>query len=627
MLKLEENILKIISLLMIFGAIIYYFYSLNWLGVIIALSASIISFYFLRSKGLDNEKSYEKLAKKNYYLILIYLLLTAFSFLILFRSVSGQALISPWLVVPKVFFGVYLLSTAFLFFLLNKQNSKNLNAWLLRIHFFLTFAIAAIVYQIGYGFDPFIHQATMELIDKQGYVTPKTPYYLGQYALIVIIHKISGFSIYFLNKFLVPTLAAIFLPSAILNFINQKFFDKKSSLLVLSLLALPFNIFILSTPQNLSYLWLILIIFYSFKPDKYLPLILSLATLAIHPLGGIPVVFFISWRLLANYKNKISSFWKNIINILLWLGSTLTLPLSFTLVTGQSWRELSFSFVKLLDFFKVIYLNTNNAHLSLNFVYLINNLYFPIFFILAISGFFIWLKEEKKEALIFIKTISSLMISLLLSASLSFTFLIDYERDNYLARLPIIMSLFSLPAIIITLKKLIKKIWQKEKAALLGAWIIGVLFITSSLYLSYPRLDAYVNSRGYSVSEADLKAVNSIAKQSNNKYLVLANQQTSVASLKELGFDNYFDTNKGKIFFYPIPTGGELYQYYLKMVNNNPDRQVMEEAMDLAGVKESYLVINKYWWLSNRLIAAAKIKADNYWTINDGEIYIFRFNY
>ena len=121
--------------------------------------------------------------------------------------------------------------------------------------------------------------------------------------------------------------------------------------------------------------------------------------------------------------------------------------------------------------------------------------------------------------------------------------------------------------------------------------------------------------------------MNLIASQATQKYIVLANQQTSVAALKELGFDNYLKTPAGEIFFYPIPTGGQLYGYYLDMVYKKPDQQIMQSAMKLAGVKESYFVINKYWTFSNRIIAEAKLQADTFWNINNGEIYVFKYSY
>ena len=634
-LKIEENILIALSLIMIWGSLVYYFYSLNWLGIIITLGLSFWSFFirnrFLQKKEIKPEKE-KVIPQKKWFFRLwplaIYGLLIAASFLVLIKSASAAALISPWLVIPSYFFWLYFAATAWLFFILNHELQTETKLWLLRIHYFLAFAIAFIIYKIGYGFDPFIHQATMELIDKQGYVLPKPLYYLGQYSLIVIIHKLSGLSIYFLNKIIVPLLAALFLPGAIFSFAKTWGEPKRAMLIVLTLLALPLNLFILSTPQNLTYLWLLLIIFYSLSEHlSYLPLILGLATLSIHPLSGLPALFFVFWVELLKRKKQLKTVWWKLANIFLWLGAALSLPLSFTIVTGQSWHDLSLSFTKLASVFSLSHTSTNLSNFILNFPYLINNNWLFIFIVLTVFGFIIWLKKNKGQALLFARIISALLVGFLLSASLSFTFLIDYERDNYISRLPVLMGLFALPAIIIAIDYLVARIWKKSRAVLLGAWIIISILILTSLYLSYPRLDAYVNSRGYSVSEADLLAVRSIANQTNKPYIVLANQQTSVASMKELGFDHYFETPTESIFFYPIPTGGKLYQYYLKMVNEKPDRKTMKEAMDLVGVKESYFVVSKYWWLSSRIIAEAKINADTYWKINDGDIYVFRFDY
>lgn len=630
LLKLEENILTAISLIMIWGALIYYLYRLNWLGVSLIIVLSALSFY-IKEKLVKNKEEITKNEESSpivIWPIFIYGLLFSSSLFLLITATSSAALISPWTVIPSGFFWLYGTLTAWLFFVLTRNLSTPIKLWLIRFHYFLALGIAIIIYKIGYGFDPFIHQATMELIDKKGYVDPKPLYYLGQYSFIVIVHKLSGLSIYLLNKIIVPVFAALFIPGAIFSFLKNRGEIKKAPLIILSLLALPFNIFILSTPQNLTYLWLLLIIFYSLsKKSGYLPEILALATLAIHPLSGLPALFFVVWNRLYQNKNLLKSIWWKTLNLLLWLGTALSLPLSFTVVTKQSWQDLAISLSGLTKIITINRAGTNLSNFILNFPYLIKNSWPLIFIFLALYGFIVWFKQNKNEAKLLIKTISALFIGFLLSASLSFSFLIDYEQNDYTSRLLVIICLFSLPATIISLKELANKIYHQEKIIIISALITITLFFVSALYLSYPRLDAYFNSRGYSVSEADLQAVNSIAKQTNQPYIVLANQQTSVASLKELGFDHYFKINNESIFFYPIPTGGKLYQYYLKMVNNDPSRETMKEAMVLVNVKESYFVVSKYWWLSSRIIDEAKINADTYWKINDGEIYIFRFDY
>ena len=622
-----------LSLLMIWGAFIYYFFNLSWPTIVLILLLSGFSFYirsrFLQKKAENTEKT-PILPQKNWlhvwWPIIIYLAIISAASYLLIRSSSSSALISPWSITPHSFFWLYLSATAWLFYLLGRNLKTSFKLWLLRIHYFLAFAVAIIVYKIGYGFDPFIHQATMELIDKQGFVLPKPLYYLGEYSLVIILHKFSGLSIYLLNKILVPLLSALFLPRAIFSFLEKHGAPKRAAISILILLALPLNLFILSTPQNLTYLWLLLVIFYSFADHlSYLPLILGLATLSVHPLSGLPALFFIGWHELLKQKDKLKAFWWHAYNVTIWILSAVSLPLSFTVVTGQSWRDLSFSFKELLSALSITLTSTNLSRPVLNFCYLLTNNWLIIFIIFSLGGFFIWFKKNYDEAYLLVKMGSALLIGFLLSASLSFTFLIDYERNNYISRLPILIGLFALPSVVLAVDYLSTKIWRATKTEIISGWLLFTILIGASLYLSYPRLDAYVNSRGYSVSQADILAVKSIDQQTKNPYIVLANQQTSVASLKELGFNHYFERSGEAIFFYPIPTGGQLYQYYLEMVNFAPERQTMNKAMDLVGVKEAYFAVSKYWWLSSRIISEAKITADSYWEVDGGNIYIFKF--
>jgi hypothetical protein len=50
---------------------------------------------------------------------------------------------------------------------------------------------------------------------------------------------------------------------------------------------------------------------------------------------------------------------------------------------------------------------------------------------------------------------------------------------------------------------------------------------------------AYFNSRGYSVSAADIKAVNWINENAKTDFIVLSNQQVGAASLNQFGFKKY----------------------------------------------------------------------------------------
>jgi len=641
-LNLPEHLLLALSLIIIYGAIIYYFYALNWLTVIIIILLTISSFFVLRkylfknSPTLENSENKANIKEKNninylsYWPCLIYFFLYAIIFYLLFLDRSNRALISPWQVVSASFFIFYALSSLILVFIIfqNKISSTS-KLIILSAHYFLSFSVAVIIYKIGYGFDPFIHQATMELIDKKGLVAPKPFYYLGEYSLIIVLHKLSGLSIYLLNKFLVPTLAAIFLPLASYRLASQNNSNPSRFLTPLFLLALTFSPFIVTTPQNLSYLFLILVVIFGLTKNNPLwSLILTLAALAIHPLTGIPAL---AWWFSLNLIKKVDKIKKNtyrFLKYLLFTASALILPLALFIGGGSNLKTLQWNFSFIIEPLKNLFSPLSSAggeNWLLNFVYFFYYNY-ALWLILIIGASLIWFYQKKQKprfkSLVFINL--ALLIAFIISSQIVFTDLINYEQTNFAGRLLILIVIFCLPFINASLQNFIELILSQDKLIKITWLVFGLALITISLYVSYPRFDKYFNSRGYSTSQNDLTAVRLINREARGPYLALANQQVSVAALKELGFDHYYDTVAGPIYFYPIPTGGQLYKYYLDMVYKNPSRETMAQARALTGVKESYLIVNKYWFESAKVINEAKLRANSWQTVNN-EVYIFKY--
>lgn len=638
--NLSDSLLLIISLIIIFGAGIYYLYALNWVSICIILALVIITFIILNPiliKHSENEQDNKNIAKIKekikyfaHWPLYLYLIFFILCFIFLFTSQSDKAIISPWQLISPYFFVFYTLCSLSLVFILSKKGLSTTSKLITTsLHYFLSFSVAAIIYKIGYGFDPFVHQATMELIDKKGLVTPKPFYYLGEYSLVVILHKLSALSIYTINKFLVPVLAAFFLPLSFYRLARQNNLDASRWLIPIFLLALTFSPFILTTPQNLSYLFLILtIIFGLVKSNPLWSLILAISTTAIHPLTGIPALCW--WLALILYKNysKLTKKRFHLYRTLLFLSSALVLPLALFISGGSSLKNISFDFHFIIEPLKNLFLNLSSAgqeNWLLNLAYFFGYNY-NLWLVLAIAASLVFFYrrgvEIKYRSLIFINF--ALVIAYLLSSQIVFTDLINYEQTNFSSRLLILITIFFLPLLISALQALISLIIRQDKISRIAWLILGAALISASLYISYPRYDNYFNSRGYSTSASDIAAVNLINKEARGPYIVLANQQVSVAALKEIGFDHYYNTKAGPLYFYPIPTGGELYKYYLDMVYKNPSRETMASARSLAGVKVSYLVVNKYWFQSSRVINAAKLSADSWQSVN-GEDYIFKY--
>ena len=628
--KILKYILIIICLLSSIGAIVYFFYELNNFGVFLILLFSTIIFIIilLLEKKYNKNKYFNNNEKLNSLLLLkfFYFIIILSCFYILYNNRISEAIISPWQVLPNYFFILYALSI-FILIIISIKSKKQI-IWLIYIHYFLSFSVAIIVYKLGYGFDPFIHNATMELIDKNGFVEPKPFYYLGQYSFIVILHKISFLPIALINKFLTPVLASIYLP-ILLQSVLKKYFNnnKNINLTIVTLLIIPFGIFISTTPQSLAYLFLILTILYGLICKSVFDLIiiylLAFTTLFIQPIAGIPAIIFTLF--LTIYHSDFKKI-KNIFYIIISFFSIISLPLAFWFVEKNN-ATVNTNLKKIQFFTKnLIPKIPNSENFILNFIYLYAfNLKYIISF-MVIAGIIIAIKNKKQCKIFIIYFISSvtLFFSYFLTKHFSFNFLISYERSNYVNRILTIAYIFLLPFILIAIYGFFNALSKQNKIIKNIFLIFIVILITTSLYISYPRFDNYYNSHGYSISDSDIKAVHWIENQTNSDYIVLSNQQVSVTALREFGFKKYYKNN---IFYYPIPTGGQLYQYYLDMVYKKPSKQTMLSAMKLAGVNEGYFILNKYWWAFPKILREAKLEADSWIEIDNGNIFIFYYEF
>jgi hypothetical protein len=427
-------------------------------------------------------------------------------------------------------------------------------------------------------------------------------------------------------------MSAIFIPLISYRYLKNFFKNKKLNLLtIILLLIMPYSYFILSVPQNLSYLFLIITILLglSVKEPKNLiiPSLTALNTFFIHPLAGIPAILFL---LLISFntiiKNKIiylnKSTASKIFYPAIFIISSLMLPVSFYLFESRKIKNLTN-----IDFSGIIpkLAMPGQENFILNFIYLIEKNIFFIILSLALFGIAVTIKNKNRFKNHFLSLLLSggfLVSYILTKLFISFDFLINYEQNNYSERILVIAFVFLIPFILISLREFIKNLLKGNICTKIIMGVFLSLLITTSLYISYPRLDNYHNSHGYSVSQNDIDAVNWINNNSKNDYIVLANQQTSAAALKEFGFDHYYKNN---IYFYPIPTSGKLYQYYLDMVYEYPSQKTVKKAMEFTGVNEAYFVLNKYWWAFDKIKEEAKMEADSWGKIGNEDVYIFKY--
>lgn len=613
------------------GALVYFLYALDIIGLIAAFLIAGIIYAALNEQTkkptsvkntIKNSKYFHLFSAAALVLIISMLALAA-------GSATDKAIISPWTVINPWFWPALFGANLALIVALTKQADSRYKNILLGLYYLAIFSVAAIVYRLGYGFDPFIHQAAMAEINRVGFILPKTPYYIGQYSLIIALHKISGLSLALINQYFLPLISALSLPW-LLSQLRQKSSRPEAWLAIIMLALIGFSPFILSTPQNFSYLLLLAAVIFIYR-QKNEALIIStaVAAFAVHPLAGIPAVLAAAWSIMQTRwpRPKISRLLKK--PTIIFGASFLAFCFSLWTVSGfgsLSWQNFNLSLLN------PVFKNSENYWLDLGYFF-INNYFWLILGAVLIMIFRrrqIWPEESVKEAnnlRLFSAASLAALAAYLISRGFSFNNLIAYEQGDYASRLPIIAIIIAIPLFYELFRYLGQRALKMEKPFKLTAAVGLAFMLLASAYASYPRFDNYYNSRGYSTGEADIASVKRAEERADGeKYIALANQQVSAAALHEFGFHNrYIEKDGQEIYFYPIPTGGPLYRYYLDMVYEKASRQNMSAAMDFAGVNRAYLIINKYWWASDKIIAEAKMSADYWEKIGQGEDYLFEY--
>ncbi len=640
--------LLFLSLIINIGSVCYYFYKFNNLILIItsilALFLTYIFIYFSISKGnqqgLIHREGVDSVVNGKFPKILLKVILPLITltlffiiFQILFRSGSLSAVASPWHFLPIYFwiFLWFLIITLFINFYLKNKWSYLFIVML----YFLFFSISFFIYKIAFGYDQLLHQRALGDISQFGFIEPKTIYYLGQYILELFILKIWPFSLEILDKLIVPFLSALLIPITLIFNFKKRGFNKIIWPLLLFLI-LSFSIFTYTVPQNLAFLFLVILLIFSFNKNfiqnkfNFLFLFsLAFSIFLIHPIAGVPAIIFTfillidniiknnggllkigKWSLKVNYKLL------NALKYLAYLDQIIILPILLLFSGGQfSLPNINFSnwSIKLLGQENVI----------LNFIYFFGfnkNLWLSLLFILATIFVF---KYKRQDLKIFYFNAIALIFSYFLSLFIDFLFLSQIDKGSYANRILILSILFLIPVFYEIFICLIKKI-KSEK---IFFKIIILIFLSAllliSLYLNYPRKDNYFNSRSFSVSSSDFNTVRFIESiKENDNYIVLANQQVGASAIKEYGFKRYYDS----WFYYSVQTGGLLYDYYLKMLDD-PKRELALELMTKLGADGAYFVINDYWWGFTKIAEEARVEADLVYSVDNDRVIIFYFKF
>lgn len=625
------------------GTACFYLFQLDYQAYLAALTG-VALFALLGVKKhpliININFKFELPRVKVIFLALTYLLFVGLIFYLLQSGQTDQAIRSPWEVIDAKIFFLYFFATWLLFCLVKLAKTAN-TLWLVCLHALISFSAALIVYRLGFDYDPFIHRLNLDLILRDGTLLPKPFYYIGQYSLIIFLHRLLSVSTDWLDKLLIPVMAAIYLPATVYYACKDNFKTTPQNVVLtaLSLLLFPFAGLIVTTPQATANLFCLLAIllslYYINHPKVSLwPLgLLALMALTIHPLAGIPVFFF--FIILAFYQHRQQKF--NLPKILhqsiLWeiaiLGA-LALPVAF-IVNSLTLSELKVGLqTNWLDKLSQIFFSQPLDFYFRPFISLADliytygkNIVLLIFVLAGLGLMFVWSHGQfKKYFAYFLAFLMVVGNYLLLKAMISFFSLVSYEQITYPARILEISLYLLSPFILIVLYLFFKKLNEQSRPMIILSLALLAMAMTFSWYLSYPRVDKITEDHGYSTSLTDVKTVNFIETiQRGRPYVVLASQPMSAAALKELGFKYYYNN----LFFYPVPTGGRLYGLYEDLAYaKTPAAEVIGTVRLLTGVNDVYFVINDYWLNASDIIAEQQKTADD-WQAIDGKNYIFKY--
>ncbi len=415
--------LAILSVIIITGSLFYYLYALTTPVIVLLALITLVLIIKWRRHFRFSLPQFSWL-----YIPFIIVLISAFY--VLFEHQTTDALRSPWEVVPPFFFLLY--GVAILIFIgrsagsppptiaeVSMEESASADGGKLRLSTlsknaegslvehaelprhrsvsperetaerhqllaisiltFLALSISLIIFPLGSGFDPFVHQATEKIIAATGTITPKPLYYIGQYTLVVFFSKILGISVAWIDKLLIPLLASLLLPWSIMNWAKNSKADiwsfvskslaagragtvppkaeseaerERNSLAggidsvfsyanarwplsIISFLLLPFLLtpFTTTTPYSLALLFLVVLIFLQNRPA--VAVLLALAALLIHSLVGIPAFIFVFLKIIKTKKRLLLTAYC--------LLASLAIPLAF-LISSQLSSQIHITF-------------------------------------------------------------------------------------------------------------------------------------------------------------------------------------------------------------------------------------------------------------------------------------------
>jgi hypothetical protein len=533
-----------------------------------------------------------------------------------FGATSAESLRSPWEIAPRgavlyVALGVLAALGAYKARTASHTDDKPLIAApaiiALMMGVVAATTVALAVYRAGYGFDPFLHRAAERLVVTEGVVTPKTPYYVGQYVLVAHTARLTGIDVGSIDRWLVPLGASLLVPA--LYFALRRRGVRADAAVLGSSAALlaPLSSFIVTTPQGLANLIVALALCAaSAAPTGALPLLLAIAATCTHPLSGLPVFLALCCRRLFRDRAATSEAAPSrdafrIPRAVAIVGAAISVPAMFALNAATSGNGIHFVWP---DGGLFAFADRLIGHLP----YRRFDLWYDLAYWWKAAGLAVflaagaWAYRRERLRVPLVVALVLLANALILKGFARFPFLVEGEQLTYGGRLLELAGLALLPGLALWIARVGERLDSRNGGPRLALLVAIAALSAGNVYASYPHLDAYESNRGFSTSAHDVSAARAIADDAGRaSYVVLANQSAAAGAIQELGFFRYFPSRDaaypGELFAYPVPTTSPLYaQFLLLMSEPGNAASIAAEAQRLTGAERVYAIVDGYWW-------------------------------
>jgi hypothetical protein len=582
-----------VSLSAIFGTILYH--AVGWQQSTL-LSAALFIIATITTYLLAHElpTHHENRNKKFWLFNAIIFAETLACFWYAFHRTANDWIGSPWQAVsykfiPALFFVITTTALAIIY--------KKISA---RIFFFvllLLLSINTIIFNRGFGFDIFVHTATVNAWLSHGTIAPISILYNGFHAIIAALASITRLPVLDLISWTTP-----FIGATVLGAIFARMRGNEKMPFVIAGFFLIFNsLFTTSTPQALGHFLLFGFMIELWQraeiistKDNILHALIALGIATIHPLSGIPAILFFLWSL----KPR---------NIIFALATIFGPALALIVGAHGKFAFENFSIREL--FIPTIAAFQPNILTSLSYsAALLAPL---ILFTFAIIGY----KNNRNEQNIFLFSLL-LIASGIITRAVHIENIIGYEQSAFASRIILAGYFFMIPLAATGAQKIWNSISSRTARVIVGASTITAL--CGIWFIAYPAWNSVQKTKAINTSETDFQITKKIDRGANGKpYIVLADQPTSAAALATFGFFDHQLPSRD-YYFYPIPTGGELYtKFFLPAMYKGVTPEILKNAAIFANVSDVYIVIKPYWTNAEKNTEAIKNSSLEYFDIGE----------